>query len=184
MTSAEEERYFKALDAELMGAQREVQAARASRDALAGVVGSNDEVVLADLTALGFTANTASLVPLLPLLQVAWSEGHVTAEEREVILSLARERGIVPESIADTQLLSWLSDRPHDATFQSGLQVLARIFATRPSGASSVILDELFGNCARVAAASGGFMGLTSNTSSRETRVIDRIKQVLLDANP
>ena len=47
-----------------------------------------------ELAELGFTAETVKLLPLIPVLEMAWAEGEVTAAERKMVVDVARGRGI------------------------------------------------------------------------------------------
>src|SRR5688500_15237707 len=88
-----EEDYFRRRDRELIERMRAAAAADAARKELGSVTGLNDADV-DELRTLGFTPDTIGLLPLVPLLQVAWAEGGVSAEERTLIVQLARSRGI------------------------------------------------------------------------------------------
>ena len=57
------------------------------------------------------------LLPLVPIVQVAWAEGGVSDAERHLIVKLARARGITEGSAADRQLAEWLDRRPADHVF-------------------------------------------------------------------
>ena len=58
-------------------AKAEAAAARARRD-----VGVTDPELSHELAELGFTPETVKLLPLIPVLEMAWAEGGVTAPER------------------------------------------------------------------------------------------------------
>ena len=60
--------------------------------------------MLRELQVLGFTPETVALLPLVPLVQMAWAEGGVSDAERRLILQFARTRGIEEGSGADRQL--------------------------------------------------------------------------------
>ena len=46
--------------------------------------------MLQELEALGFTPDTVSLLPLVPIVQVAWAEAGVSDDERKLIVQFAR----------------------------------------------------------------------------------------------
>ena len=73
--------------------------------------------MLQELEALGFTPDTVSLLPMVPIIQVAWAEGGVSDDERALILQFARERGMESGSVADGQLQQWLAERPSEEVF-------------------------------------------------------------------
>ena len=56
--------------------------------------------------------------------RVAWAEGGITKAERELILRLARSRGIEEGSAADHQLTEWLTSRPPEAVFAGARRLI------------------------------------------------------------
>jgi hypothetical protein len=98
---AREEEYFRRKDRELVESLRRAAEADASRQALERTSGIHDPVMLQELEALGFTPDTASLLPLVPIVQVAWAEGGVSDDERKLIVQFARGRNIPEGSAAD-----------------------------------------------------------------------------------
>ena len=50
----------------------------------------HDDVLRSRLQALGVDADTWHVVALLPLVQVAWADGHVHDDERRSIMERAR----------------------------------------------------------------------------------------------
>ena len=67
-------------------------------------MGLADPALLAELQELGFTPDTVTLVPLVPILETAWAEGGVSPAERALIVDLARRRGAMLESGARTEM--------------------------------------------------------------------------------
>lgn len=119
------------------------------------------------------------LLAILPLVQVAWSEGYVTLRERHAILAVARRRGLAHDSQAISQLTVWLDQRPYDRMFTQSLKVLSTIFGSRGPQTAKVALREIVSECTKIAESSGGFLGLVGPLSEVEQTVIDRIEAVL-----
>lgn len=116
------------------------------------------EPQIEELEALGFTGDTVSLLPLVPVLRVAWAEGRVTDAERTALINLARARHIEDGSAADQQLKDWLTHRPTDELFASAGHLIAAIL----SGANveNLSADDLVKYCEVIASASGGMFGI------------------------
>ena len=74
--------------------------------------GLSDPALLEDLEALGFTPDTISVLPLVPIVEMAWAEGGITPAERTLLVKFARERGIAEGSAADRQLSDWMARQP------------------------------------------------------------------------
>ena len=52
--------------------------------------GLSDPGLLQELQSLGFTTDTVALLPLVPLVQVAWADSGITPAERDLIVQIAR----------------------------------------------------------------------------------------------
>ena len=157
-----EEEYFRKKNRELVEKmQLEARSEQARRD-MGAQVGIDDPEMLRELQKLGFTAETVSLLPLVPVVQVAWADGDVAAAERDAIMNLARTRGVAPGSAAFHQLQSWLADRPSPEVF-SGATRLIRAILDSPGGEQrKMSADELVAYCESIASASGGIFGMRS----------------------
>ena len=88
-----EEDYFRRKDRELIEKIRQAAATEQVRKDLGRQAGLDDPQLLQELHDLGFTPDTVGLLPLVPIIQMAWAEGGITKAERELILRLARSRG-------------------------------------------------------------------------------------------
>ena len=122
------------------------------------------------LRTLGFTDETLVLIRMVPLLAVAWADGHITEAEREAVIGEARLFGIAPDSAADRQLRAWLTDAPSDIVREAAVDILA--------GSILDDADRIIAACHTVAAASGGAFGLRKGASP-EQNVLHRIAQAL-----
>ena len=134
-----EEDYFRKKDRELVEKIRRNAAAAEARRDLGEKTGSHDETLLQELLDLGFTPDTVSLLPLLPVVQLAWAEGGITPAERALIVQLARSRGIEPGSAADNQLTAWMTTRPTDAVFDRARRLIRAMLES--GAAPSVAFD-------------------------------------------
>ena len=172
-----EEDYFRRRDRELIERMRAAAAADAARKELGSVTGLNDADV-DELRTLGFTPDTIGLLPLVPLLQVAWAEGGVSAEERALIVQLARSRGIGEGSAADAQLTRWMSDAPPASVFAGATRLVNAMLDGPGSASGGLTREDLVAYCEKVAAASGGFLGM-KKVSAEERALLTTISQGL-----
>lgn len=154
-----EEEYFRKKNRELI---EKMQARERDEQALrdmASQVGVTDPEVVRELQKLGFTPETVTLLPLVPLVQVAWADGSIAESEREAIVELARRRGVGENSAADYQLKAWLADRPSPEVFDGAMRLIAAILDT-PGAQANMTGDQLVAYCESIASASGGLFGL------------------------
>ena len=164
-----EEEYFRRRDKELIERMRDEAAAAAARKELESATGITDPESLKDLEELGFTPQTLALLPLVPVLQVAWAEGGVSGAEREMIVNLARARGIAPGSDGDRQLQEWLEQRPSHETFQKARRLIGAMLDTPEGTEMHLSGDDLMKYCEQIAHASGGLFGFGSVSAEEKT---------------
>jgi hypothetical protein len=170
----QEEDYFRKQDRELIERMRKA----AANAAVGARTGIQDPDLLRDLEALGFTADTVNLLPLVPILQVAWADESISAEERKLIVEFARLRGVAEGSAADGQLSEWLARRPSADVFSRADRLVAAMLAAGSGVAHDLSADDLVKYSETIAAASGGILGL-GKVSSGERAAIEKIQQAL-----
>lgn len=173
-----EEEYFRRKEQELIAKMRERAAAETVRQELGARTGVADAQLLADLQELGYTAETISLLHVVPLVQMAWAEGHVTIRERALIIEAARARGIELDSPADRMLAGWLAERPSDELFNTTLRAIQAMLASRPEAEREASEKDLLSYLTSIASASGGVLGW-GTVSNEERAVLTRITQEL-----
>jgi hypothetical protein len=134
---ASEEEYFRKRDQQLVEHLR-IQAEReAARGRLSQRVGVADDEVLQDLETLGFSDQTVSLLPMVPLVHVGWADGGMAASAAQRIMEASREHGIEELSDAGRQLRNG-SRADHPSIFSTArFKRLGRYSSTRASASQS-----------------------------------------------
>jgi hypothetical protein len=176
---AVEEEYFRTKEQELIEKLRrraELQTRRGELSELKGVI---DDDVLQTLHEIGYNRHTVALLHLVPLIQVAWASGRVTRNERELIIEAARLRGIRQGSAAYIQLEDWLNKPPEEYFFEKTLRIIGDLVQAAPQPDQARSRHGLFTQCVRVAAASGGILGLGSRISDEELSLLEHIAKVI-----
>jgi len=124
----------------------------------------------AGLQALGMTRQSWRALPLLPLVSVAWADGHVQDGERAVIERLARDFGVDDDGMM--LVTNWLAHPPTPEAAETGRHLLVQL--CRSGGiADEDLLDDVVQFAHEVARAAGGFFGFGS---------IDRTEADAIDA--
>ena len=179
---AMEDGYFRDQDAKLLKMLRD----RAQLDEIALLLGEklrvDDPALLVKVRDLGITLQTAPAFFLAPLVQVAWAEGRVQKDEREMVLILARQRGIAPDSPSYDVLEEWLKVKPSDALFDTAVEVLRVGFTVLPADEREERIKDVVRACREVAEASGTLgrlLGLGDGVSQVEAAMLDRLARML-----
>lgn len=170
----EEEKYFQQREMErreqLRREKELVALQQEERQNIASNLNTSDEIA-AEALALGFDAETARVLPLMPLIQVAWADGSVSGAEERSVTELAESRGIEEGSAAHQFLKRLLLECPSDLFFERVNRVLMNMVASDPDSWVKKSIPEL---CREVAEASGGFLGVFgSKISEEEQNLID-----------
>ena len=177
----EEEAYFRHQDAELIAKLRQKAELSEIAHALAEKLQADEPTLLERIQKLGVTLNTGSAFILAPLVEVAWVDGEVSHAERETILHIAEQRGVMPGSADYRQLLDWLAHRPSDEVFQTALEAIRIGLSVLPPDESEQRIATMIKACEDVAKAAGGIAELLwlDDISYAETAVIDAIRRHL-----
>jgi len=179
MSNKEEENYFMQQELERheqLRRQKALEALRSTeREGIKASLNTSEEIAEEALS-LGFSAQTARVLPLLPLIQVAWADGSVSLAEERVVLELATARGIEKDSSAYEFLENILNDRPSDLFFERTNRVIAKILDQDSTSWSKMSVLEL---AKEVADASGGFFGLTKRIGKQERELLDDLASKL-----
>lgn len=171
---AREEEHFRQKDRELIEKLRRLDADAKMRSRLEQETGIHDPAMLEELATLGFTPDTLPLLPIIPVLQVAWAKAGVSTAERTLVITFARASGIMPGSAADHQLHEWLEHRPSEETFHKATRLIRAIVDAPEGGPHHLSADELIEHCDRIAHASGGILGI-GRVSAEEKATIAEI---------
>jgi hypothetical protein len=169
---ASEEDYFQRKDRELIEKIRQQAKAEQELRELGERIGVTDPEVIRELAEMGFTLETVRLLPLIPVLEMAWAEGGVTDAERKMVMEVARARGIDDGSAADRQLAEWLDRRPEESVFRRAGRLIGALGAS--GGRFNITGDDLLKYCEAIAEASGGLFGIR-RVSAEERATLERI---------
>jgi hypothetical protein len=169
-----EDEYFRKKDRELMEKFRQAAATEQARKDLGRKAGLDDPELVQELHDLGFTPETVVLLPLVPIIEVAWAEGGITRAERELIVRLARNRGIEAASAADRQLSEWLTSQPADTVFARARRLIRAMLESASAPAGELNADDLVKYCEEIASASGGILGI-GRISAEERALLSSI---------
>jgi hypothetical protein len=170
-----EDEFFRRQDAQLLERLRERQGAETRREALTRATGITNAAILDRLGQFGVEAKTVAALRLVPLVEVAWADGSLDANERGAVLARAQAFGIAPGSPEATLLEGWL-DYPPDAALQSAwTQLVQGLCEVLPPAEVARMRSGLLEGARAVAGASGGVLGL-GKVSAAESAAIARLE--------
>ena len=176
----EEAAYFRQQDAKLIAKLRQKAQLSEIAHALAEKLHADEPALLQRIQKLGVTLDTGSAFILAPLVEVAWVDGDVSPAERDTILQIAKQRGVVPGSADYDQLLDWLGHRPSDEIFRTALEAIRIGLSVLSTDESQKRIATIIKACEDVARAAGGIALLQlDGVSDAESAVIAAIRRHL-----
>ena len=173
-----EEAFFKERDRILMERLRSELHALEEKRKLAHVSGIVEERVLHELVQAGVQAETLAAVSIIPMIEVAWCDGDVAPEERDAVLNAAVQHGIHRDSASHELLKKWLEERPDPRILMAWKDYVGELAHLMPKESLAATKKQILDRCHRVAAAAGGFLGL-STISKHEQAKIDELTRAM-----
>jgi hypothetical protein len=177
-----EEAYFLQKEAELIEKLRRKFREEQDRARFADEVGVHDEQILRAFEDLGFTRDTVAILHLVPLVQVAWSDGAVSDNERSKIHDIAALRGITPGAPGYLLVEKLLHTRPSERAFDVCWRVIRAMLAASPEDKRRGLEVSLSAYAAEVARVSGGLLGFRS-ISVEERMALERVAREIAEAH-
>jgi hypothetical protein len=114
------------------------------------------------------------VLPLVPIVQMAWAEGGITQAERTLLMEVARERGIAAGSAADRLLADWMAREPSPEVFTRATRLIRAMLDSGAPDSAPMSVDDLIKYSERIAEASGGILGI-GRISSEERATLAKI---------
>ncbi len=142
---------------------------------LAEASGLTDPALVDRLVGLGIRPSTLAALTLVPLIEVAWADGHMDDREREAILSAAEATGLDPASPSHRLLKIWTFERPAPALVSAWHDFVREVLGEFDAEERGRFEARLMGRARDVAEAAGGLLGLTSKVSRSEKAAMERL---------
>ncbi len=172
-----EEAFFKKQHAEQLEKLRQKEAREEARRALVEASGIDDMDLIDRLVSIGIHSETLAALTLIPLVEVAWADGHVDERERKAILKGAESSKVEPGSPSHELLLIWTQDRPAPDLMASWKEYIRALCAELSAEQKLHLEERIVGRARAVAEAAGGFLGLGSKVSAEEEAVLQELQQ-------
>ena len=168
---------FHEQDQQLRKAFRERMEKMGRREQLTEVSGIRDEALLDRLIELGITPESLAALELVPLAFVAWADGGIQAEERDVIIALAKAAGIKPQDGRYPLLEHWLKRRPGIEMLEAWKDYVLELRRQLDGKETEELRHEFLDRAKSVARAAGGFLGFGDKISSAERSMLAELEQ-------
>ncbi len=163
-----EEAFFRKRDAELVAEMRRREQVESRKKALSEVSGITDDQVLDQLVAHDVHAESLAAFSLVPLIEMAWSDGQIQPAEHKILLHAIEEAGIPKEGVAYRLMEQWLTRRPEPKLMTLWQSYTRALMRALPPETGTRIKETVLKHARTIAEAAGGFLGFGSISGPEE----------------
>ena len=143
------------------------------------MTGVTDPRRLDRLMELGITPETAAMLTLVPLIEVAWADGRMEEKERQAILTVVSKGGVTKGSPNYELLDHWLSRKPTTELLEAWTHYVEELSEQATPEERERFEEWLVDRARTIAEAAGGFLGLTSPISEAERQMIEKLRSAI-----
>lgn len=183
MARAHEEEYFRSHNRELIDALKAKLDRRDRAAGLAEATHIHDDALLERVAAQGIDKDSMAVIHLVPLLQVAWADGEIQPDEKELILEAATLYGI-GDGPARARLDALLEKAPSAEFVDAAIDFIKALLAALPESEADQACENMTTLALHVAEANGGLFGLIGKVEASEKKALQAIAQKLTDDYP
>jgi hypothetical protein len=171
-----EEAFFAERDRQLLETLRRRMSMEEAQKVLAAATGVVDSIALPELAGVA-APQFLAILGIYPMVHVAWCDGEVSADERKAVLSAVNEMGVEQGSTVHQLLQRWLENRPAERVEELWAEYVQAVCASIEPATVATLRKAVIGRAEKVAAASGGFLGMGNKISPTEKAQLDRLAQ-------
>ncbi len=171
-----EDAFFRKRDAELIEQHRKIERIKRTREALSELSGIHNPKVLDRLIELEISPEVVASIAIVPLVEIAWADGHVDEREHKAVLEAIVGIGIKKGSVDYALLDAWLKHRPPAKLLDAWVHYIDGLCETMILQERDALRSELIGRARKVAEAAGGILGLAFRISLEEHAVLKKME--------
>ena len=170
-----EDLFFIKEDQHLIAQLRKLEKLKETKEALAQASGIRDEALLQKFVDLDVRPETVASLSLIPLIEVAWADGHVDEDERKALLTAVDQFGIKAGDLDYELVKGWTLRRPDPQLLEAWEHYIGHLCERLMPLERKALKKELMEQTAAIAEASGGILGLGNKVSPAERKMLDRL---------
>ncbi len=172
-----EDEFFHKENQRLLEKLRQMKRMEESKEALAEASGIDNDAILGSLLELNIHAQTLAALAIVPLIEVAWADGHLDQKERQAILAAAHASGLHSGHAGYELLETWLAHQPQAKLLETWEQYIQELCNQVTGEGRETLEVQFLGRARSVAEASGGFLGLGFKISKAEADVLETLRK-------
>ena len=171
-----EDLFFRKEDQKLIVQYRALQKMKETQAALAKVSGIRNDAILKKLVELNIRPETLVSLSLVPLVEIAWADGHVDTREKNAILKAVSQSKKACGSMDHELLERWLKQRPPSQLLEAWMHYMQGLCEQLSREEVAALKDAFIKEARTIADASGGFLRLGGNISKSEGDLLKKLE--------
>jgi hypothetical protein len=171
-----ENMFFLKEDQKLIEKLRLMKQLKETKEELSRISGIKNDAVLQRLLDLDVRPETLASLALVPLVEVAWADGSVDANEKKAVLAAVEKMGFAKGSTDYDLVMQWMSHRPDAALLSAWMHYIEGLCEQLSITERVELKTDLVGHIRDVAMASGGFLGLGEKISKPEADMLAKLE--------
>lgn len=170
-----ENAYFAERDRQLADTLRKRLNADEMRRLLHYSLGLTDELASKGFAHLQTSLEVVAAMAVMPMVEIAWCDGEVSAAEKSAVLRGAAEIGIAPDSPLYQFLNNWLDQRPPASAMKAWRDYVKAYVEIVDPAIAAKTKENIIARTEKVARAAGGFLGMGDKISAAEQACLDNL---------
>lgn len=171
-----EDIFFRKEDQKLIEQRRALQKMKETQAVLAEVSGIRNDAVLKKLVELNVRPETLVSLSLVPLVEIAWADGHVDDREKNAILNAVNQLKRTLGSMEHDLLEQWLQQRPPPKLLDAWRHYMQGLCEQLNREEAAALKEAFIAHARAIANASGGFLRLVGNISKAESELLAKLE--------
>lgn len=171
-----EDAYFSAAEEKAIAALKEKMERTYTKKDIQQLTGISNEVVLEKLADLKIGGAAVLVMSYYPLVAVAWADGHIRPQEKDIIMRLVDSMGAQAAGPTHEYLDKWLAEKPEPMWMRLWTEYVQALCEKMKPEDRELLKNTVVGRARVVAEAAGGILGVLWNVSEAEKRVIAQLE--------
>lgn len=173
---AMEEAFFADRDKQLLDNLRRRLTMEEAQKVLGAATGAMESIPLPELAGVA-APQFLAILGVFPMVDVAWCDKEVSHAERRAVLDAAHEMGIERGSACHQLLDRWLETRPAENVEKLWVEYVQAVCAAIDPVTVAKLKSGVMNRAEKIAAASGGILGIGNRISAAERACLDRLAE-------
>jgi hypothetical protein len=170
-----EDLFFLEQEKKLAEARQKLELMQETKENLSAISGITDEAVLHRLIELDIRPEVLATLLMIPLIEVAWSDGELHEKERAFLVDSVNQPGMHTRNVDPEILEVWMKKRPSPELFDAWELYIQALSAQLSHDERQTLKEDVMADARKIAEAAGGFLGL-GKISDAEQTMLDKLE--------